>query len=72
MSFKRAETIKVWCFREGTFFIAGGGGGAWGGGLRRGGSSVTIVQIGEGQPCFMCNRGRVTGFFGKEKILHAG
>ena len=27
-----------------------------------------FLQIGEGQPCFIPNRGRVTVFFGKEKI----
>ena len=42
-----------------------GGGGP---GLRRGGSLVNFLQIGEGQTCFIRNRGRVTGFFwGKEK-----
>ena len=46
-------------FREGTFF---------GPGLRRGGSLVNFLQIGEGQTCFIRNRGRVTVFFGKEKI----
>ena len=50
--------------REGTFFIGGGGGG-----LRRGGSLVIFLQIGEGQTCFILNRGRVTVFFGKEKLL---
>ena len=49
-------------FREGTFFIGGGGPG-----LRRGGSLVNILQIVEGQACFICNQGRVIVFFGKEK-----
>ena len=40
--------------REGTFLIRGGGPG-----LRRGGSFVNILQIWEGQTCFICNRGRV-------------
>ena len=49
--------------REGTFFIG------WGGpGLQRGGSLVNILQIVEGQTCFICNQGRVIVFFGKEKI----
>ena len=42
--------------REGKFLIGGGGGGP---GLRRGGSLVNILQIGEGQTCFIRNRGRV-------------
>ena len=46
-------------------FNWGGGGGP---GLRRGGSLVNILQIGEGQTCFIRNRGRVAEFFGKEKI----
>ena len=48
--------------RGGTFLIGG-----WGLG-RRGGSLVNFLQIGEGQICFIRNRGRVTVFFGKEKI----
>ena len=43
---------------EGTFLIGGGG---WAG------ASEGRV-IGEGQTCFLRNQGRVTGFFGKEKI----
>ena len=43
--------------REGTFFIGGGGG-----------LLVFFLQIGEGQTCFIRNRGRVTVFFDKEKI----
>ena len=57
--------------REGTFFIGGGGGeerGGGGPGLRRGGLLVFFLQIGEGQTCFIRNRGRVTVFFDKEKI----
>ena len=57
--------------REGTFFIGGGGGregGVGGPGLRRGGLLVFFLQIGEGQTCFIRNRGRVTVFFDKEKI----
>ena len=44
--------------REGTFFIGGGGPGLW-----RGGSFVNILQIVEGQTCFICNRGRVIVFW---------
>ena len=52
--------------REGKFFLFGEGGA----GLRRGGSLVNFLQIGGGggQTCFIINRGRVTVFFGKEKI----
>ena len=52
--------------REGTFSIGEGGGG--GPGLRRGGSLINFLQIGEGQTCFIRNRGKVTVFFGKGKI----
>ena len=48
----------------------GGGGGGGGPGLRRGGSSVNFLQIGEGQTCFILNRGRVTVFLARKKILH--
>ena len=48
---------------EGTFFIGEGGPGP-----RRGGSLVIFLQIGEGQTCFIRSQGRVTVFFGKEKI----
>ena len=41
-------------------FLLGGGGG--GPGLRRRGSLVNFLQIGEGQTCFILNRGRVTVF----------
>ena len=44
--------------REGTFFIRGGGPGP-----QRGGSLVNILQFGEGQTCFICNRGRVIVLF---------
>ena len=54
--------------REGTFFMGGGGRGVDGSGLRRGGLLVFFLQIGEGQTCFIRNRGRVTVFFDKEKI----
>ena len=42
--------------------------GVGGPGLRRGGLLVFFLQIGEGQTCFIRNRGRVTVFFDKEKI----
>ena len=38
-------------------------------GLRRGGSLVNFSQIGEGQTCFIRNRGRATVFFGKENYF---
>ena len=53
--------------REGTFFIGGGGPG-----LRRGGSFVNILQIWEGQTCFICNRGRVIVSWQGKKILLVG
>ena len=49
-------------------FISGGGGGGLG--LRRGGSLVIFLQIGEGQTSFILNRGRVTVFLAKKKLLH--
>ena len=52
-------------FREGTFFIGG-----WGPRLRREGSLVNFLQIGEGQTCFILNRGRVTVFLARTKLLH--
>ena len=52
---------------EGTFLIGGGGPG-----LRRGGSLVNILQIGEGQTCFIRNWGRVAVFFSRKKLLHVG
>ena len=52
--------------REGTFFIGGGRPG-----LRRGESFVNILQIGEGQTCFVCNRGKVS-FLARNKLLHVG
>ena len=50
--------------REGTFFIGVGGPG-----LRRGGSLVNFLQIGEGQSCFILNRGRVAVFLARKKLL---
>ena len=47
-------------------FAAGGGGL----GLRRGRSLVNFSQIGEGQTCFIRNRGRATVFLARKKLLH--
>ena len=47
------------------FLLNGGGGEA---GASEGRVINKFLQIGEGQPCFIPNRGRVTVFFGKEKI----
>ena len=52
-------------FRKGTFFIGGVGPG-----LRRGGSLVNFLQIGEGQTCFILNRGRVTVLLARKKLLN--
>ena len=52
-------------FRKGTFFIGGVGPG-----LRRGGSLVNFLQIGEGQTCFILNRGRVAVFLARKKLFH--
>ena len=52
-------------------FLLGGGGGGGGPGLWRGGSLVSFLQIGEGQTCFILNRGRVTvSFLQGKKLLH--
>ena len=40
--------------------------GGWGLGLRRGGSLVNFSQIGEGQTCFIRNRGRATVFLARK------
>ena len=51
-------------------FLLGGGGGG-GPGLRRGGSLLSFLEIGEGQTCFILNRGRVTvSFWYGKKLLH--
>ena len=42
----------------------------WGRGWRGGCLVIFFLQIGRGQTCFILNRGRVTVFFGKEKLLH--
>ena len=47
------------------------GGGGGGPGLRRGGSLLSFLEIGEGQTCFILNRGRVTvSFWYGKKLLH--
>ena len=70
---KTGKILKISCVREGTFLLGGGGGGGVGDGpgLRRGsGSLVNFLQIGEGQTCFILNRGRVTVFLQGKKLLH--
>ena len=62
--------------REGKFFVVGVCvracvracvfAGGWGLGLRRGGSLVNLSQIGEGQTCFIRNRGRATVFLARK------
>ena len=66
--------------REGKFFVVGVCvrvracvracvcvcGGGWGLRLRRGGSLVNFSQIGEGQTCFIRNRGRATVFLARK------
>ena len=59
-----SQHLKNCVLREGTFFVIGGGGP----GLRRGGSFVNILQIGEGQTCFICSRGRVIVFWPGKKF----
>ena len=52
--------------REGTFSIGEGG---WGWARAPEGRVINkFLQIGKGQTCFICNRGKVTVFFGKGKI----
>ena len=68
-TFRARRLANSEVIREGTFLIGGGGGGP---GLRRGESLVNILQIGEGQTCFIPSQGRVTVFFDKEKLLHVG
>ena len=69
MLFKLSNLNSNLALREGTFFIGGGGG--WGGpGLRGGGSLENFLQIGEGQTCFILNRGRVTVFLARKKLPH--
>ena len=63
--YKLGRIDEIYMLREGTFLIGGGGGGP---GLRWGGPLVNILQIGEGQTCFIRNQGRVIVFFDKEKI----
>ena len=56
---------KTTTVNEGTFLIRGGWGMDRGFG---GGSLVNFSQLGQGQTCFMRNRGRVTVFFWQGKI----
>ena len=63
--YPRPSTPLCELFREGTFFVGGGGPG-----LRRGGSLVNFLHIGDGQTCFIVNRGRVTVFLARKKLLH--
>ena len=51
---------------EGKFLLGVGGGP----GLQRGGPLVNLLQIGEGQTCFILNWGRVTIFLATKKLLH--
>ena len=46
--------------------VCGGGGGL---GLRRGRSLVNFSQIGEGQTCFIRNRGRATVFLARKNYF---
>ena len=64
---KSPDSGKNFMYRKGryVFYWAGGGGGA---GASEGGSLANFSQIVKGQTCFIRNRGRVTVFFGKEKI----
>ena len=48
----------------------GGGGGGVGSGLWKGGSLVNFLQIVEHQTYFILNRGRVTVFWARKKLLH--
>ena len=63
--YPRPSTPLCELFREGTFFVGGGGPG-----LRRGGSLVNFLHIGDGQTCFIVNRGRVTVFLARKKLPH--
>ena len=65
--------------REGKFFVVGVCvracvracvfAGGWGLGLRRGRSLVNFSQIGEGQTCFIRNRGRATVFMARKNYF---
>ena len=63
--------LLFFTFREGTFFIGGGVGGGWAEASEgSGGSLVNFFLIGEGQTCCILNRGRVTVFLARKKLLH--
>ena len=64
----RSRAINA--FFEKVRFLLGGGGGVRGPGLRTRGSLVNFLHIGEGQSCFILNRGRVTVCFARTKLLH--
>ena len=52
-------------------FLLGGGGGGWAEASEgSGGSLVNFLLTGEGQTCFILNRGRVTVFLARKKLLH--
>ena len=52
----------VFVIEEGTFY--------WGGGVGRCFGGEGFLQIGEGQTGFIFNRGRVTVFWQRKKLLH--
>ena len=53
------------------FLLGGGGGGGWAEASEgSGGSLVNFLLTGEGQTCFILNRGRVTVFLARKKLLH--
>ena len=54
---KTGKILKISCVREDTFLLGMGSG-----------SLVKFLQIGEGQTCFILNRGRVTVFLARKKI----
>ena len=68
IGFRRAHSLLLGKVRFLINFFLGGGGrrpGLW-----MGGSLVNFLQIGEGQTCFILNRGRVTVFLVRKKLLH--
>ena len=65
----RSRAINAF-FEKVRFLLGGGGGGVRGPGLGTRGSLVNFLHIGEGQSCFILNRGRVTVCFARTKLLH--